>query len=76
MHLVLTHYGITFLFLKAVITLKLLMRLLNERSENYDKANEKYDIEISVNINILKSEMFLKDNYEGDMRKIIPLVVS
>ena len=36
---------------------------------HYDKANDKYDIEISANTNTLKSEMFLKDSYEVDFRQ-------
>ena len=65
-------YGITLLFLKAVITLKILMSSFNEKWEkngHYDKANDKYYIEISANTNTLKSEMFLKDNYEVDFRQ-------
>ena len=36
---------------------------------HYDKANDKDNIEISGNTNTLKSEMFLKSNYEFDFRK-------
>ena len=35
----------------------------------YDKANDKDNVEISVNINALKSEMILKNNYEVDFRQ-------
>ena len=35
----------------------------------YDEAHDKDNIEISANSNILKSEMFLKNNYEVDVRK-------
>ena len=34
-----------------------------------DKANDMDNIEISANANTLKSEMFLKNNYEVDFRK-------
>ena len=40
---------------------------------HYDKANDKIDIEISANANTLKSEMFLKNNYEVDFRKDISI---
>ena len=36
---------------------------------HYDKANDNDNIEISPNTNTLKSEMFLKNNYEVDFRK-------
>ena len=39
------------------------------KNDHYDKANDKNNIEISANTNILKSEMFLKNNYEVDFRK-------
>ena len=39
------------------------------KNGHYDKANDKDNIEISANTNILKSEMFLKNNYEDDFRK-------
>ena len=39
------------------------------KNYHYDKANDKNNIEISANINILKSEMFLKNNYEVEFRK-------
>ena len=35
----------------------------------YDKASDKDNIEISANINTLKSEMFLRNNYEVDFRQ-------
>ena len=38
-------------------------------NSHYDKANDKDNIEISANTNTLKSEMFLKNNYEVDFRK-------
>ena len=41
----------------------------NEKNRLYDKANDKDSIEISANTNTLKSEMFLKNNYEVDFRK-------
>ena len=57
----------------VVITLKISMSLFtrNEKKNNdhYDKANDKDNIEISANTNTLKSEMFLKNNYEVDFRK-------
>ena len=67
----LTHYGLTLLFLRVVITLKISMGLFNEKWENdhYDKVNDKNNVEISANMNTLKSEMFLKGNYEVDFRK-------
>ena len=39
------------------------------KNDHYDKANDKYYIEISANINTLKSKMFLKDKYEVDFRQ-------
>ena len=36
---------------------------------HYDKENDKNNIEISANTNTLRSEMFLKNNYEDDFRK-------
>ena len=54
------------------MTLKILMSSFNDKWEkngHYDKANDKYYIEISANTNTLKSEMFLKDNYEVDFRQ-------
>ena len=39
------------------------------KNDYYDKANDKNNIEISANTNTLKSEMFLKNNYEVDFRK-------
>ena len=48
------------------------MSLFNEKwekNDHYDKANDKSNIEISANTNTLKSEMFLKNNYEVDFRK-------
>ena len=39
------------------------------KNGHYDKANNKDNIEISANTNTLKSEMFLKNNYEVDFRK-------
>ena len=41
-----------------------------EKNEHYDKANDKNNIEISANTNTFKSEMFLKNNYEVDFRKV------
>ena len=38
------------------------------KNGHYDKANDKDNIEISANTNTLKSEMFLKNNYEVDFR--------
>ena len=64
------HYGITLLFLKAVVTLKILMSSFNDKYEKiYDKANDKDNIEISANTYTLKSEMILKNNYEVDLRQ-------
>ena len=48
------------------------MSLFNEKLEkndHYDKVNGKDNVEISANTNTLKSEMFLKNNYEVDFRK-------
>ena len=36
------------------------------KNRHYDKSNDKDNIEISANTNTLKSEMFLKSNYEVD----------
>ena len=38
------------------------------KNDHYDKINDKNNIEISANSNTLKSEMFLKNNYEVDFR--------
>ena len=38
------------------------------KNDHYDKANDKDNIEISVNTNTLVSEMFLNNNYEVDIR--------
>ena len=38
------------------------------KNGHYDKANDKYYIEISAYTNTLKSEMILKNNYEVDFR--------
>ena len=35
----------------------------------YDKANDKDNIQISTNTNTLKSEMFLRNNYEVHFRQ-------
>ena len=39
------------------------------KNNNYDQTSDKDYIEISANTNTLKSEMFLKNNYEVDFRK-------
>ena len=39
------------------------------KNNHYDKADDKDNIEISANTNPLKSEMFLKNNYEVDFRQ-------
>ena len=39
------------------------------KNDHYDKANDKNNVEIYANTNTLKSEMFLKGNYEVDYRK-------
>ena len=39
------------------------------KNDHYDKANDMNTIEICANTNILKSEMFLKNNYEVDFSK-------
>ena len=39
------------------------------KNGHYDKVNDKDNVEISANTNTLKSEMFLKNNYEVDFRK-------
>ena len=36
---------------------------------HYDKINDKNNIEISANANTLRSEMFLKNNNEVDVRQ-------
>ena len=41
----------------------------NEKNCHYDKATDKDNIKISANTNTLKSEMFLKNNYEADFRQ-------
>ena len=40
------------------------------KNDHYDKANNMDNIEISANTNTLKSEMFLKNKYEVDFRKV------
>ena len=39
------------------------------KNSHYDKAKDKTYIEISPNINKLKYEMILKNNYEVDFRR-------
>ena len=39
------------------------------KNGQYDKANDKDNIEISANTNTLNSEMILKNNYEVDFRQ-------
>ena len=39
------------------------------KNDHCDKANDKNNIEISANTNTIKSEMFLKNNYEVEFRK-------
>ena len=39
------------------------------KNGHYEKVNDKDNIEISANTNTLKSEMFLKNNYEVDFIK-------
>ena len=39
------------------------------KNDHYDKVNNKNNVEIPANTNTLKSEMFLKSNYEVDFRK-------
>ena len=39
------------------------------KNGHYDKPNDKDNIEISANTNTLKSEMFLRNNYEVDLGK-------
>ena len=39
------------------------------KNDHYDKVNDKNNVEISANTNTLKSEMFLKGNYEVDFKK-------
>ena len=41
----------------------------NDKNGHYDKANDKANIEISANTNTLKSELFIKNNYDVDFRK-------
>ena len=43
------------------------------KNDHYDKANDRDYIEIYANTNTLKSEMFLKSNYEVDFRKDKPI---
>ena len=40
------------------------------KNSHYDKANDKDKLEISANTNTLKSEMFLKNNYDVDFKKV------
>ena len=39
------------------------------KNGHYDKENDKNNVEISANTNTLRSQMFLKNNYEVDFRK-------
>ena len=39
------------------------------KNGHYDKENDENNVEISANTNTLRSEMFLKNNYEVDFRK-------
>ena len=39
------------------------------KNDHYDQTSDKVYIEIFANTNTLKSEMFLKNNYEVDFRK-------
>ena len=39
------------------------------KNDHYDKVNDKDNVEISANTKTLKSEKFLKNNYEIDFRK-------
>ena len=39
------------------------------KNDHYDNANDKNNVDISANTNTLKSEVFLKNNYEVDFRK-------
>ena len=39
------------------------------KNDHYHKVNDKNNVEISANTDTLKSEMFLKNNYEVDFRK-------
>ena len=39
------------------------------KNDRYDKVNDKNNVEIYANTNTLKSEMFLKNNYEDNFRK-------
>ena len=41
-----------------------------KKNDHYDKENDKDNIEISANTNTLKSEMFLKNNYEVVMSMV------
>ena len=67
-----TNYGLTLLFLKAVIYFDDINEFIQREMRKigrYDKANDKDNMEISANTNILKSEMILKNNYEVDFRQ-------
>ena len=46
------------------------------QNTHYDKANDMDNIEISANTNTLKSEKFLKNNYEVDFRKDKSIICS
>ena len=39
------------------------------RKNGHDKENDKNNVEVSANTNTLRSEMFLKNNYEVDFGK-------
>ena len=47
------------------------------KNYHYDKVNDKNNVEISANTSTLKSEMFLKNNYEVlESENINPLIAS
>ena len=59
---VLTHNGLTLLFLKVEYINELSQREMRKNS-HYSKPNDKVYIEMCANTNTLKSEMILKNNY-------------
>ena len=69
---VIMHYGITLLIPEGSYHTEDIFEIIQRdmrKNDHYDKANDKDNIEISAYTNTLKSEMFLKDNYEVDFRQ-------
>ena len=65
-----THHGLTLSFLSYhVEDINEFIQREIKNNNHYDQTSDKVYIEIYANTNTLKSEMFLKNNYEVDFRK-------